>query len=154
METFGERLRQLRGSQSQAAFASLLGIPQVTLGNYERNRNQPRFEVIGDICARFEVCPEWLLFGTGPMRPGAAASPGEGPHDAPLSQEAEARCAALESQLREVNKERRELSEENRRLHREKASLLERNAELRESLARLESARLVSGRISPGADAG
>lgn len=89
-----------------------------------------------------------------PHAPGAAASPGEGPHDAPLSQEAEARCAALESQLREVNKERRELSEENRRLHREKASLLERNAELRESLARLESARLVSGRISPGADAG
>lgn len=154
METFGERLRQLRGSQSQATFASLLGIPQVTLGNYERNRNQPRFELIKEICTRFEICPEWLLFGTDPMRPGGEDEPDRETRGASLPRKMEARCAALETQLCEVSKERRELSEENRRLHCEKAALLERNAELRESLARLESAYLAPNRNGPGANAG
>lgn len=66
MSTFGTRLRELRKPISLEEFAGLFGIPAGTMGNYERDRNQPPFSLISDICSRFGVVPEWLLFGTGP----------------------------------------------------------------------------------------
>lgn len=79
MSSFGERLKIVRGKLTQAEFASLFGIPQVTLGNYERGRNEPRFEFIKQVCSRFEINVEWLLFGTGDKKeclphPSGAAS--------------------------------------------------------------------------------
>ena len=65
MSSFGERLKKVRGGLTQAEFAALFGIPQVTLGNYERGRNEPRFDFIKQVCSRFEINVEWLLFGTG-----------------------------------------------------------------------------------------
>lgn len=46
MKTFGERLKSLRGKASQAAIAEALGIPQTTLSNYERNKNEPNFALL------------------------------------------------------------------------------------------------------------
>lgn len=138
METFGERLKHLRGRQSQAAFAALLGIPQVTLGNYERNRNQPRFELIQEICSRFEISVEWLLFGTGSMRREPVRPKPAGGTAGPPAELLEARLEELEREQRELNAERRELSAENRQLHRDKALLLETIGELRAVIARLE----------------
>lgn len=144
MDTFGERLKFVRGRQSQAAFAALFGIPQVTLGNYERNRNEPRFELIRRICIHFGINVEWLLFGTGAMRSGQPASGAD-------TAVPDARLAALEEERRGLDAERRGLSEENRRLHREKADLLERNAELRERVARLEGELRQPGTVRPAA---
>lgn len=70
MSSFGDRLKEVRGELTQAEFADILGIPQVTLGNYERGRNEPRFEFIEKVCSRFEINVEWLLFGTGNRRGG------------------------------------------------------------------------------------
>ena len=155
MDTLGDRLKFLRGGQSQAAFAALLGIPQVTLGNYERNRNEPRFELIRTICLHFGINVEWLLFGTGPMRPEEAET---GKED---EMETGARLRALvrerrlaDEERRLLDAERRSLSEENRRLYREKAELLERNADLRERVARLEGELRQPGTVRPAAESG
>ncbi|WP_300707297.1 S24 family peptidase [uncultured Desulfovibrio sp.] len=74
MSSFGDRLKEVRGELTQAEFADILGIPQVTLGNYERGRNEPRFEFIEKVCSRFEINVEWLLFGTGNRRGGPAGT--------------------------------------------------------------------------------
>lgn len=71
MSSFGERLKLVRGSLSQAEFSKRLGIPQVTLGNYERDRNEPKFETLKKICSLFGIKSDWLLFGVGSMTDGA-----------------------------------------------------------------------------------
>ncbi len=75
MSSFGERLKKVRGGLTQAEFAALFGIPQVTLGNYERGRNEPRFDFIKQVCSRFEINVEWLLFGTGDEKEGMGHPP-------------------------------------------------------------------------------
>lgn len=67
MSSFGERLKKVRGNLSQAEFSKRIGIPQVTLGNYERDRNEPKFKTLEKICSLFEINSDWLLFGVGPM---------------------------------------------------------------------------------------
>ncbi len=67
MSSFGERLKLVRGNLSQAEFSKRIGIPQVTLGNYERGRNEPKFETLEKICSLFEIKSDWLLFGVGHM---------------------------------------------------------------------------------------
>ena len=69
MNTFGDRLKFLRGSMTQASLAALLGIRQTTLSNYERCRNEPNYATVLSICSHFGVCPEWFVFGSGPMHP-------------------------------------------------------------------------------------
>ncbi|MBQ7584793.1 MAG: helix-turn-helix transcriptional regulator [Desulfovibrionaceae bacterium] len=66
-KTFGQRLKELRGNESQASWAEHLKLKPGTLGNYERNRNQPKFQTIEAICEKCQVNVEWLLFGTGPQ---------------------------------------------------------------------------------------
>ncbi len=68
MITLGERIRSLRGDTSQAVFAASLGIPQMTLSNYETGKSEPKFSLIDTICTNFKVNADWLLFGRGPMR--------------------------------------------------------------------------------------
>ncbi|MDL2279687.1 helix-turn-helix domain-containing protein [Desulfovibrio sp. OttesenSCG-928-G11] len=67
METFGSRLKYARGRLSQAALAARLGIPQTTLSNYEKGRNEPNFATLAQLCFELRVNVEWLLFGSGPM---------------------------------------------------------------------------------------
>lgn len=70
MSTFQERLKILRGQESQAKFAEMVGIPQTTLGRYERGESQPDVEFATRICTELRVSPSWLLLGDGPMRQG------------------------------------------------------------------------------------
>lgn len=70
MNTFQERLKTLRGQESQAKFAEMVGIPQTTLGRYERGDSQPDVEFATRICTELRVNPSWLLLGDGPMRLG------------------------------------------------------------------------------------
>ena len=71
MDSFGQRLKMVRGNLSQAEFSKRLGIPQVTLGNYERDRNEPKFETLKKICSLLGIRADWLLFGVGSMTDGA-----------------------------------------------------------------------------------
>ena len=66
MSSFGARLRELRKPLSLEEFACQMGVPASTMGNYERNRNQPPFSLISKLCSHFGVLPDWLLFGNGP----------------------------------------------------------------------------------------
>ena len=134
MSTFGERLKTLRGGTSQAELAELLNLKQTTLSNYERSRNEPTFEVLRLICSHFGVNLEWLVFGSGPMRPEEAQTTHSLPEHtpAPAPQAACPRCAELEEELKTERGERRELAAENRQLWRE-------NGELKERVARLEA---------------
>ena len=40
MNTLGERIKLLRGDTTQAVFAASLGIPQMTLSNYETGKRE------------------------------------------------------------------------------------------------------------------
>ncbi|WP_367280447.1 helix-turn-helix domain-containing protein, partial [uncultured Desulfovibrio sp.] len=77
MDTFGSRLRQLRKPESLEDFAARFGIPPGTMGNYERDRNQPPFDLISRLCSHFGVSPEWLLFGPVPKSNHSGETPKE-----------------------------------------------------------------------------
>lgn len=109
MSSFGERLKKVRGGLTQAEFAALFGIPQVTLGNYERGRNEPRFDFIKQVCSRFEINVEWLLFGTGDKKESMGHPPAQPSCDVDLIMipMVEARLSAGQGSLQtDVNSER------------------------------------------------
>lgn len=142
LATLGERLKFLRGKTSQASFAGELGLPQATLSNYERNRNEPGFATIRKICTHFGVNVEWLLFGTGVMS-GDAQGGGMATELSP-SDDACRGCRyyqCIESIVKTEHQDLRELSQEVRRLYQENARLERENGNLREKLARLDVSR-------------
>ncbi len=53
MNSFGNRLKELRGETSQADLAADLELKQTTLSNYERGRNEPNFETLQKLCSHF-----------------------------------------------------------------------------------------------------
>lgn len=55
------RLKELRGSLSQAKFASDLGLPQQTYANYETGRSEVGLSLLCDLASRFGVTTDWLL---------------------------------------------------------------------------------------------
>ena len=61
MEGFGERLRVLRGSKSQASFAKELGLSQVVYGRYELNQREPNLETLCRIGLTLGVSTDELL---------------------------------------------------------------------------------------------
>lgn len=65
-----DRIRQIRGELSRRSFAQRIDVIDSTLGNYEQGQSLPNVDVAARICKEFEVNPEWLLLGTGPMRAG------------------------------------------------------------------------------------
>lgn len=67
MRTLGERIRFLRGEETQHAFAASLGIPQMTLSNYETGKSEPKLVLLKELCSRFGLNVGWLLFGVGSM---------------------------------------------------------------------------------------
>jgi len=64
--SFGDRMRELRGDQTQADFAYDLGIPQQYISRYE-NGIIPNVEVLTTISEGLGVSIDWLLFGAGGM---------------------------------------------------------------------------------------
>lgn len=68
MSNFQERLKELRGQTSQVKFAEMVGVPQTTLGRYERGESQPDVEFASHVCLALGVNPNWLLLGAGPIR--------------------------------------------------------------------------------------
>lgn len=74
MKTLGDRIKFLRGKASQQAFATSLGIPQMTLSNYEKGKSEPKLVLLKEMCSRFRLNINWLLFGIGPMNVDDVAS--------------------------------------------------------------------------------
>lgn len=61
--TLGERLRSLRGPLSQADFGSELGVSQPTVRNYENGARLPDSDFVKNVCNKFGISADWLLFG-------------------------------------------------------------------------------------------
>jgi transcriptional regulator with XRE-family HTH domain len=65
--TLGARLKLLRGTASQKAFAAELGVHENTVSNAER-RNSATQEYLLKLAGAHGVNLHWLLTGQGPMR--------------------------------------------------------------------------------------
>lgn len=61
MSVFSERLKELRGPESQASFAEAIGIHRVQYVNYESGKNAPSIEVLERICRVHACSANWLL---------------------------------------------------------------------------------------------
>lgn len=72
----GERIRMLRGANTQSEFARLLGISRNTMSRYEAGDDVPS-GIVHQICTLTGVRADWLLFGDGPMRRGEEVEYGE-----------------------------------------------------------------------------
>lgn len=77
--TISERIRQVRGKLSQAAFAEELGIHKNSVGSYEHGKTKPDIEFLCALCTKFHVDPGWLILGEGDMRPGEGEAAGPEP---------------------------------------------------------------------------
>lgn len=59
----GERLKQIRGSKTQAEFAKFLGIGRTTLIRYEAGERRPDVELLVKLNMLYGIQPLWLLTG-------------------------------------------------------------------------------------------
>lgn len=77
MSILSERLRELRGSQSQADMARPLGIKYQQWAKYERGECAPGAELLTKICTTHACSSDWLL-GLNRREPSAivASAPG------------------------------------------------------------------------------
>lgn len=69
LAAIGARIRQIRGGQTQQAFADRLGMGRTTIVRYEAGERSPDAEFIASAATVFGVDPLWLLTGrySGPM---------------------------------------------------------------------------------------
>ena len=116
-----DRLRSLRGNQTQAVFANKLGILQQTYARYEQGIRSPPFAELANIAIQLGVTTDWLLGLSDNPRPAqgsAAAVHGVAIHGdthnstitngQPHSPTVEQRLATLEAQIRRMQRGRRE----------------------------------------------
>ena len=61
MSVFSERLKLLRGKETQTTFAKRLGIKQVTYGRYELGTREPDLDTLIRIGLVLNVSIDWLL---------------------------------------------------------------------------------------------
>ena len=61
MSTFATRLKELRGSESQASFSSAIGVNRVQYAKYEAGNNSPSVDILARICREHSVSADWLL---------------------------------------------------------------------------------------------
>ena len=60
----GARIRRLRGSMSQTAFAELLGIRQEEISRFESGLRVPSVEFLVRLSGIHKVTLDWLVMGT------------------------------------------------------------------------------------------
>jgi transcriptional regulator with XRE-family HTH domain len=106
----GSRIRQIRGRCSRAEFAEELGIHPQTLYMYETGKRVVDVELVRELCKKFNVSAEWLIFGDrelqslreGPVSEPEAASSADKADNldtAPAIAEKDARIEELKSEL-------------------------------------------------------
>ena len=77
MSTFATKLKELRSSTSQAAFAAAIGVNRVQYAKYESGVNIPSTDILERICRAHAVSADWLLGlkdHDGTVRAGAGAA--------------------------------------------------------------------------------
>lgn len=137
-----ERLHKAAETATDNELAKRLGLSRQSIAKARATKSVPP-AWIPRVATLFDVTTDWLFFGRGPMRIGAAIEQRQDePTDTPATETAHQatcpRCAKLEAKLEISEEERRELSAENRRLYQEKSILERENGDLREKVARLE----------------
>lgn len=61
MSVLSERLRELRGGQSQTVFAAALGMRYQQYARYEKGENSPSADILLRICQAHAVSADWLI---------------------------------------------------------------------------------------------
>ncbi|MGE5514604.1 MAG: helix-turn-helix domain-containing protein [Bacteroidota bacterium] len=72
-ETIADRMRMVRGTESQDDFSDLLGVSKDTVGKYERNKIKPGAEVLMALRQKRGVDINWLLTGERAQDPAASS---------------------------------------------------------------------------------
>lgn len=80
----GQRIKLLRGKQSQGDFAVLVGLNINTLRGYEKGHRMPGADTILTICTVTGATPGWLLKGEGQAYATGGAAPAAKPTFGPL----------------------------------------------------------------------
>jgi len=63
----GRRLQDVRGNESLDSFAQRLEVHRNTLFRYEKGESYPDARIIYMLRMKFDVNPDWLITGEGPM---------------------------------------------------------------------------------------
>ncbi len=74
-KSLGERLRERRGTRSQAEMANVFGVSQSAYSAWERGAKEPSLSTIGSICREFNVSADWLLGLPGASAPAVPSVP-------------------------------------------------------------------------------
>jgi transcriptional regulator with XRE-family HTH domain len=61
MSIFATRLKELRGTESQASFADTIAINRVQYAKYESGANSPSVDILERICRVHACSADWLL---------------------------------------------------------------------------------------------
>lgn len=65
-EDIGNRIKEIRGSMSQAAFSKELNVTQSTIARYEKGSRSPDAEFLLLIKKYYDINPNWLISGEEP----------------------------------------------------------------------------------------
>jgi len=65
-KALGAKIRQVRGTTTQADFAKLFGITRADVSKIERGENRPTAELLYNICLKHHLSLEWMLSGHEP----------------------------------------------------------------------------------------
>ena len=74
MLKLADRLRGLRGTESQTAFAARFGLKQAICSHYETGRKKPSLEVLVDMAQKLGATTDYLLGLSDEPPPSAAPS--------------------------------------------------------------------------------
>lgn len=66
----GTRIRLLRGRESRPSFAERFGVSVATLARYESGETAPNALFIMELCDKYDVGTDWLLYGKETGSPG------------------------------------------------------------------------------------
>ena len=109
MASFCENLRQLRGSQSQSAFAKSIGLKQQRYANYESGLREPDLTTLRCICLGTGITSDWLL-GLSERGGSAATATANGAHSIAVAGTGAkvtaggdcAKCKLMQAHIREI----------------------------------------------------
>ena len=95
MSVLSERLKELRGSQSQTEMATALGIKYQQWAKYERGEVSPGAEILKQICLAHACSADWLL---GLPERGKSAAPPKSAAKPPDC----AKCKLMQAHIKEI----------------------------------------------------
>lgn len=111
--TLGDRIKLLRGAESQEKFAKRIGVNKVTLGNYERDERTPNISIAANICTQCGVSSHWLIFGEGEMRGSTPSVSPPGPPEPTRMDQDGVAASRLAADVRAVSEELRRVNAPN-----------------------------------------